>query len=253
MLRSVFVDNSYSDFLPMLSISREKAKKNLEEAKNYITLDLRNISAILSDYHPLEIARMSVWEARKVERQSRDEHIRSTYRLFPILIQSVLVSDLFTPSSNNRNVKSKDWQRILALGEDVARKLSRYIDNLVILNLSDGRITRENVMDYRDGLYAQFFPSEKSHDILRRERAVAEAGLEDVRASVQETFSVSPERLIKDLYDISDSSIDSIDELVNAVSAFKAEVEEKAKRIRENDPSLSGMISTSSVPNSPLI
>ena len=52
MLRSVFVDNSYSDFLPMLSISREKAKKNLEEAKNYITLDLRNISAILSDYHP---------------------------------------------------------------------------------------------------------------------------------------------------------------------------------------------------------
>lgn len=239
MLRSVFVDNSYSDFLPMLSISREKAKKNLEEAKNYITLDLRNISAILSDYHPLEIARMSVWEARKVERQSRDEHMRSTYRLFPILIQSVLVSDLFTPSSNNRNVKSKDWQRILALGEDVARKLSRYIDNLVILNLSDGRITRENVMDYRDGLYAQFFPSEKSHDILRRERAVAEAGLEDVRASVQETFCVSPERLIKDLYDISDSAIDSIDELVNAVSAFKAEVEEKAKKIRENDPSLS--------------
>ena len=30
------MDNSNSDFLPMLSISKEKALKNLEEAKNYI-------------------------------------------------------------------------------------------------------------------------------------------------------------------------------------------------------------------------
>ena len=98
------MDNNNSDFLPMLSISKEKAHKNLEDAKNYITIDLKNIASILSQYHPLEIARLSVWESRKVESQSKDSFVKSTYRLLPILIQSVLVSNLFVPSSNNRDV-----------------------------------------------------------------------------------------------------------------------------------------------------
>lgn len=233
------MDNSNSDFLPMLSISKEKALKNLEEAKNYIIIDLKNIASILSSYHPLEIARMSIWESRKVERKSKDSFTRSTYRLLPILIQSVLVSDLFFASSNNRDVKNKDWQRVLSLAEDVARKLSRYIDNLTIVHLNDGLVSREDIIDYRAGLYEQYFPSEKTHDIIRRERALALASFEWDESAVEETFSVSPERLVKDLYDISDKALDVIDNLVSDVSAFKDTVEAKMAKIKENDPSLS--------------
>ena len=215
------MDNSNSDFLPMLSISKEKALNHLEEAKNYIIIDLKNIASILSSYHPLEIARMSIWESRKVERKSKDSFTRSTYRLLPILIQSVLVSDLFFASSNNRDVKNKDWQRVLSLAEDVARKLSRYIDNLTIVRLNDGLVSREDIIDYRVGLYEQYFPSEKTHDIIRRERALALASFEWDESAVEETFSVSPERLVKDLYDISDKALDVIDSLVSDVSAFK--------------------------------
>lgn len=233
------MDTNNSDFLPMLSISREKAVKNLEEAKNYITLDLKNIASILSSYHPLEIARMSVWEARRVERQSKDLETKSIYRLLPILIQSVLVSDLFFASSNNRDVRSRDWQRVLSLAEDVARKLSRYIDNLVIINLSDGRVSREDIMDYRAALYEQFFPSEKTHDIIRREKAVATSSFEWDGDAVEKTFSVSPERLVKDLFDISDSSLDVIDKLVDDIASFKEEVEKRVEKVRSSDPSLS--------------
>ncbi len=233
------MDTNNSDFLPMLSISREKAVKNLEEAKNYITLDLKNIASILSSYHPLEIARMSVWEARRVERQSKDLETKSIYRLLPILIQSVLVSDLFFASSNNRDVRSRDWQRVLSLAEDVARKLSRYIDNLVIINLSDGRVSREDIMDYRTALYEQFFPSEKTHDIIRREKAVATSSFEWDGDAVEKTFSVSPERLVKDLFDISDSSLDVIDKLVDDIASFKEEVEKRVEKVRSSDPSLS--------------
>lgn len=233
------MDTNNSDFLPMLSISREKAVKNLEEAKNYITLDLKNIASILSSYHPLEIARMSVWEARRVERQSKDLETKSIYRLLPILIQSVLVSDLFFASSNNRDVRSRDWQRVLSLAEDVARKLSRYIDNLVIINLSDGRVSREDIMDYRAALYEQFFPSEKTHDIIRREKAVATSSFEWDGDAVEKTFSVSPERLVMDLFDISDSSLDVIDKLVDDIASFKEEVEKRVEKVRSSDPSLS--------------
>lgn len=238
-LKELSVDTNNSDFLPMLSISREKAVKNLEEAKNYITLDLKNIASILSSYHPLEIARMSVWEARRVERQSKDLETKSIYRLLPILIQSVLVSDLFFASSNNRDVRSRDWQRVLSLAEDVARKLSRYIDNLVIINLSDGRVSREDIMDYRAALYEQFFPSEKTHDIIRREKAVATSSFEWDGDAVEKTFSVSPERLVKDLFDISDSSLDVIDKLVDDIASFKEEVEKRVEKVRSSDPSLS--------------
>ena len=236
------MDNSNSDFLPMLSISKEKALKNLEEAKNYIIIDLKNIASILSSYHPLEIARMSIWESRKVERKSKDSFTRSTYRLLPILIQSVLVSDLFFASSNNRDVKNKDWQRVLSLAEDVARKLSRYIDNLTIVHLNDGLVSREDIIDYRAGLYEQYFPSEKTHDIIRRERALALASFEWDESAVEETFSVSPERLVKDLYDISDKALDVIDNLVSDVSAFK-DTKTETTALFPNGTGISGHIS----------
>ncbi len=233
------MDNSNSEFMSMLSTSRDKALRNLEDARNYITIDLKNIASILSSYHPLEIARLSVWEARKVEKTGKDESVKATYRLLPILIQSVLLSDMFTPGSRNRQVKNKDWQRILSLNEDISRKLSRYIDNLALVKLNDGIIAREDVFDYRSSLYVQFFPSQKTHDIIRREKSIAESSFLSDRALVEKTFSVSPERLVNDLFDISDKALDAIDRLKDDVSAFKGNFEAKLAKIKENNPSLS--------------
>ncbi len=233
------MDVSNSDFLSMLSISREKANRNLEEARNYIILDLRNIAAILSSYHPLEIARMSVWEERRVRSQDSASFSRISSRLMPVLIQSVILSDLCVPSSNNRAVKSRDWQRIISLSEDVSRRLARYIDNLAIIKVNEGKVTREDVVDYREELYGQFFPETKTHEILLKEKAIAASSLEWDRPEVEKAFGTTPERLVQELYKISDSALDLIDRINADASAFKERVEEALKKEKDEDPMLS--------------
>ena len=228
-----------SEFMSMLSVSRAKAEKNLEEAKNYIIMDLRGIRDILSSYHPLEIAKMSVWEARKGEKNTKDPFAKASFRLLPILIQSVLLSKEYVPSSNNRDVKNKDWQRILSLSQDVSRKLSRYIDSLVLIRMNDGLVTREDILDYRSELYEQYFPSEKTMDIINAERSIAEASFISDRSLVEKTFSVSPETLVKDLYEISSKALTAIDKLKDDSQKFKETVEERIKEIKEGDPSIS--------------
>lgn len=228
-----------SEFMSMLSVSRAKAEKNLEEAKNYIIMDLRGIRDILSSYHPLEIAKMSVWEARKGEKNTKDPFAKASFRLLPILIQSVLLSKEYVPSSNNRDVKNKDWQRILSLSQDVSRKLSRYIDSLVLIRMNDGLVTREDILDYRNELYEQYFPSEKTMDIINAERSIAEASFISDRSLVEKTFSVSPETLVKDLYEISSKALTAIDKLKDDSQKFKETVEERIKEIKEGDPSVS--------------
>ena len=110
------MDSLFADFSALSSMSGEKAEKNMQEALNYLGLDMRNIARTMRPYHPLEMLKMAAWEERRVARLKGDDEFQKLYaHLLPVLTQSVLQSTLYDtsyPASTNRDIKQKDWSRL---------------------------------------------------------------------------------------------------------------------------------------------
>ena len=108
-------------------MSKEKADKNIHEALNYLRLDFRNLGELLGLYHPLEVLKLAAWEERRIVRtRSRDPLASASGRLLPVLLQSIIQSTYFKVEngiSSNRNIREKDWHRILGLVDDVSKRL----------------------------------------------------------------------------------------------------------------------------------
>ena len=156
------VEALFADFQSLLSMSREKAEKNIQEALNYLRLDFRNLGILIGQYHPLEVLKMAAWEERRMSRtKARDPLAAATGRLLPVLLQSVVQSTVYDVSngiSSNRNIKEKDWQRIKSLSEDVAKRIIRSIECYTVLAVHTGKITEENALKYRELLFIEAFP-----------------------------------------------------------------------------------------------
>ena len=220
------------DFLPYLDISREKCEKNIAEAKNYIKLDISNIASIASLYHPLEMIKMASWEERKVVKNSTDEKSMLSSRLLPVLLQSIVESSLYKKTSLDRQIRKADWQRVLSLSEDLVRKLSRYIDSLAVLFMHDGKISRDNVLEYRKSLYSQFFPEEKSRKNIENDAYLTHAYIEREEDTVQSLFSMSSASLVNEAFNLATYSLDAIDRLSEDSTRFKEKVEQRIRARR---------------------
>ncbi|HIV99549.1 MAG TPA: hypothetical protein IAB12_07225 [Candidatus Ornithospirochaeta avicola] len=220
------------DFLPYLDISREKCEKNIAEAKNYIKLDISNIASIISLYHPLEMIKMASWEERKVVKNSTDEKSMLSARLLPVLLQSIVESSLYKKTSLDRQIKKADWQRVLSLSEDLVRKLSRYIDSIAVLFMHEGKISRDNVLEYRKSLYSQFFPEEKSRKNIENDAYLTHAYIEREEDTVQSLFSMSSSALVNETFNLATYSLDAIDRLSEDSSRFKEKVEQRIRARR---------------------
>ena len=224
MLRSYPVDNLANDFLPLLNISKEKAERNVAEAENYLRLDLKNIAEILSAYHPLELVKMSVWEERRIDRSQKNGDVLRAYRLLPVLLQSVLSSGMYERRSSSRDVREKDWSRLVNLGQDFSRKLSRMLDNRAALEYLKGNTDRNGASDYRNALYRQFFPERKDERKLADEKLLASTSLEDNEEVVRSFFGMDVGSFISGLSSIALESLGGIDRLSRESAAFKSEV-----------------------------
>ena len=55
------------------SIRPDKAKRNIQEAKQYFRNDVSSIAKIISAYYPLEILKMAAWEERRVHLSAKNE------------------------------------------------------------------------------------------------------------------------------------------------------------------------------------
>ena len=56
------MDSIFTDLHDLLPLSREKSAKNMDEARNYLFIDLENIARIIRAYNPLEVLKMAAWE-----------------------------------------------------------------------------------------------------------------------------------------------------------------------------------------------
>ena len=218
----------FADLSALLSMTKEKAGKNMEEAQNYILLDLGNIAKCMGLYHPLEILKMAAWEERRIARsRAKDPEAQLLAHLLPVLLQSVVQSSLFDVSngiSSNRAIKQKDWNRLLSLTEDMVRRILRYIDAYTVFQIRSGRISEEEGEDYRSTIFAQLFPPAESEENLQRSMYIWYGSIVLESARCRELFGVEPETLCKELQKVSLQGINGIDRLTDDISVYKAEM-----------------------------
>ena len=224
---STAVEGLFSDLEPLFQISGEKAEKNIQEAMNYIRLDLRNAGEILSRYNPLEIMKMAVWEERRIARQKpKDQMALLSSRLLPVMLQSVAETTLIQKDlSRNRDIKSKDWNRIVSIGEDLTRRLLRFIDNQTVLYVRQDRLPEADASQFREALFCQLFPPVEDMDSVENQFYRFKSAAEVRYQSVKDTFSVDPEMLTSSLRAIAERGINGIDRLTEEVAVYKAEME----------------------------
>ena len=84
----------FSPVTVLSKLSLQKAQRNLDDSKTYLFNDFRSIAKILSQYNPLEVMKMSLWEERRIDAVStKDEVKRRAAVLLPIILQSIVESD----------------------------------------------------------------------------------------------------------------------------------------------------------------
>lgn len=222
------MESLFSNLDDLMRMSKEKAEKNLRECVANIKTDFAGIIRILSLYHPLEVLKLSVWEARR-NAAKKDIFTKTCLNLMPFLLQSLVTSNLYdvTRISQNRNIKPKDWNRLVSLTEAVTRKLLRYIDNLTVINIKDEVISKSDADLYRQYLGILYFPPFESKERIEQQYYPLRSAMSTVGAKVKEKFGVSADELAAGYKSIAESAIDSIDNLIKDVQVFKGEVMEK--------------------------
>ena len=218
----------FADLSSLSAMTKEKAGKNMEEAQNYIALDLGNIAKCIRPYHPLEVLKMAAWEERRLmHSRAKDPESQLMAHLLPVLLQSVVQSTIFDVSdgmSSNRAIKQKDWNRLLSLTEDMVRRILRYIDAYTVFTIRSGRISEEDGEEYRNTIFSQLFPPAESEDSILRSVYVWYGSIASESAKCRELFGVDPETLANGLYKVSIQGLTGIDKLTEDISVYKAEM-----------------------------
>lgn len=218
----------FADLSSLSAMTKEKAGKNMEEAQNYIALDLGNIAKCIRPYHPLEVLKMAAWEERRLmHSRAKDPESQLMAHLLPVLLQSVVQSTIFDVSdgmSSNRAIKQKDWNRLLSLTEDTVHRILRYIDAYTVFTIKSGRISEENGEEYRNTIFSQLFPPAESEDSILRSVYVWYGSIASESAKCRELFGVDPETLANGLYKVSIQGLTGIDKLTEDISVYKAEM-----------------------------
>ena len=218
----------FADLSSLSAMTKEKAGKNMEEAQNYIALDLGNIAKCIRPYHPLEVLKMAAWEERRLmHSRAKDPESQLMAHLLPVLLQSVVQSTIFDVSdgmSSNRAIKQKDWNRLLSLTEDTVRRILRYIDAYTVFTIRSGRISEEDGEEYRNTIFSQLFPPAESEDSILRSVYVWYGSIASESAKCRELFGVDPETLANGLYKVSIQGLTGIDKLTEDISVYKAEM-----------------------------
>ena len=233
------MESLFSNLDDLIRVSKEKAEKNLRECISNVRTDFAGIAKILSLYHPLEVLKLSVWEAKR-NAAKKDVFARTCLNLMPFLLQSIVCSEFYDTKriSHNRDIKSKDWNRIISLTEAVTRKLIRYIDNLTVLQVKNSVISFEDARLYRENLAVLYFPPFESVERIESQYYPLRAALSSAEYEVEEKFGVSSEVLANGFRAIAEDSIDSIDRLIKDVQVFKSEVMQKMVERREEGKDL---------------
>lgn len=222
-----------NDVDELMRMSRDKAEKNHREALSYIENDIRGIARIIGQYSPLEILRLSKWEANRLKK-SKNESSRLKSVFMPVFLQSLISSDeVELPTSGNREVKPKDWDRIQYLVEDIQKKLLRLIDAKTVIEVGCSRVDKENAAEYRNGLLSLYFPRVADKDSVESDYEILFYSMGSKEEALLPSIK-NPMDLANGLYEISESSLEAIDRLKSEVDKYNSEMRDEISRLKES-------------------
>lgn len=233
------METLFSNLDDLIRMSKEKAEKNLRDCVANIKTDFAGMMKILSIYHPLEVLKLTAWEARRKSAKT-DVFTRTTLNLMPFLIQSLVSSNLYDARriSQNRNIKPKDWSRLVSLTEAVTRKLIKYIDYLTVIQIHSGIISRSDANLYREYLGVLYFPPFETKERIEACNLTFQAAMSSVEGLVREKFCATSDEISKGFKDIAEDALVNIDNLIRDVQIFKSEVMLKMAQRREEGKDL---------------
>ena len=213
----------FSPVSVLSKLSLQKAQRNLDDSKTYLFNDFRSIAKILSQYNPLEVMKMSLWEERRIDAVStKDEVKRRAAVLLPIILQSIVESDFMEGRGTSLEVKSKDWERLKSLSEDIVRRLARIIDSLSAIAICNGDSDVVEAEKLRSSIEKRLLPGSVDKESQEREIWRLRSQFEEI-PDFQSRMGSDYIAFILNVQNISRYSLNCIDDLVRDVALYKEE------------------------------
>ena len=213
----------FSPVSVLSKLSLQKAQRNLDDSKTYLFNDFRSIAKILSQYNPLEVMKMSLWEERRIDAVStKDEVKRRAAVLLPIILQSIVESDFMEGRGTSLEVKSKDWERLKSLSEDIVRRLARIIDSLSAIAICNGDSDVVEAEKLRSSIEKRLLPGSVDKESQEREIWRLRSQFEEI-PDFQSRMGSDYISFVLNVQNISRHSLNCIDDLVRDVALYKEE------------------------------
>ncbi|MBQ0070344.1 MAG: hypothetical protein KBS81_00565, partial [Spirochaetales bacterium] len=216
----------FSGVSTISKLSRSKAEKNLRECNDYLNNDFMGIAKILMEYHPMELLRMAAWEERRVLKSgTKDSFKRAAVSLLPVLLQSILVSNLYKPTVSipeGKELKSKDWDRVKTLCEDVMRRSLRICDCYTAFAYLEGDVTDEEIEGFWNNIYNHYIPFEENEGHLGTFVYQLRSILEEVK-DLKEQIGMDFVTLSISFHSIARLGLNGIDDLAREVAQYGQE------------------------------
>ena len=235
----------------MLSVRPDKARKNFQEAGNFLANDLKSVAAIMRQYYPLAILSKAAWHRYEVENSHRtDEMTLSSARITPVLLQSVYQSRYYSAQegfSAQQEVRQKDWDRITNLVDDASRRLVRMMESTAVIAVSEGKISEGDLPEYLDALYHQLFGYTVERGQIDEQKILFESIFTEDEALVEKTFNTDSRNLVSQLESLSQVFAFGIADTVEQTKALNAQIRAEVDNLRQEKPALTQQLASDEV------
>ena len=213
----------FSPVSVLSKLSLQKAQRNLDDSKSFLFNDFRGISKILSLYNPLEVMKMSLWEERRVYAVAlKDEVKRRASVLLPIVLQSIVESDMMEGVGNSREVKEKDWERLKSLSEDIVRRMVRIIDSMTSIAINKGNVDLDNADALRKSIEKRLLPDFVDKETQDRDVWQLRSLFEEI-PDFESRMGCDYISFVLNVQNIARVGLNGIDNLVRDVALYKEE------------------------------
>ena len=235
----------------MLSVRPDKARKNFQEAGNFLANDLKSVAASMRQYYPLAILSKAAWHRYEVENSHRtDEMALSSARITPVLLQSVYQSRYYSAQggfSAQQEVRQKDWDRITSLVDDASRRLVRMMESTAVIAVSEGKISEGDLPGYLDALYHQLFGYTVERGQIDGQKLLFESLFAEDEALVEKTFNTDSRNLVSQLESLSRVFAFGIADTVEQTKALNAQIRAEVDKLRREKPALTQQLASDEV------
>ena len=241
----------FSDDEGILLTRVQKARKNYQEAMNFLVNDYKSAAALMSRYYPLAVlskASWHAWEAGQVK--NADEVSRTAARIMPVFLQSVMQSRYYETGSgfsSLQDIRQKDWDRLKEITSDAVRRYLRLIENRAVIAVKEGLVMEEDFAVYREALFSELFLSPATESSLEKDRTLFNAVFTGDEELAESVFHTDEKTLMQQLYAFAGVCVTAIDELVSDTRSLNEKIRAEVDALMSQKPQLTRQLASDEV------